>query len=83
MNYSSKAEWSAELTRLKQFFSTTEIPAPGEHQIDEASKIKDLKIAIQTFMTRAEDNVGNPVFQGTLYGLQKIEKYIEKYNASK
>lgn len=76
MNFSSKAEWEQEIKRLKTFFASIEMPAPGNHQIDSAITINDLKKAIHTYMVRAEDNIGNPIFQGTIVGLQAIEKYL-------
>lgn len=82
MNFSSKSEWEQELNRLKDFFAKTNIPAPGHHQIDDAIVVNDLKKAIYTYTIRAEDNMGNPIFQGTLVGLQAIEKYLLKINSS-
>lgn len=76
MNYASKVEWEQELNRLKAFFAQANIPAPGRHIIDPAITITDLKKAIHTYTIRAEENVGNPIFQGTLVGLQAIEQYI-------
>jgi|GEM_PF-6010305 len=76
MNFSSKAEWEQELNRLKTFFQQTEIPAPDTHVLNEALTVTDLRKAIHTYTVRAEENIGNPIFQGTLVGLQTIEKYI-------
>ncbi len=81
MNYSSKTEWEQELNRLKAFFKTANIPAPGNHAIDAALTIGDLKKAIHTYIIRAEENMGNPIFQGTLVGLQAIEQYILKQSS--
>lgn len=79
MNYSSATEWTQELDRLKSFFSNTVIPAPGTHRIDDAITIHDLRKAIHTYVIRAEENVGNPIFLGTLTGLQAIEQYLLQY----
>lgn len=83
MNFSSKAEWEQELSRLNKFFAQAEIPAPGDHHIDGAMVVHDLRKAIHTYTVRAEDNIGNPTFQGTLVGLQTIEQYLLKLSASK
>lgn len=83
MNFSSKTEWNAELARLKSYFSSIELPAQGAHKIDSATTIHDLHKAITTMLTRAEDNVGNPIFQGTLVGLHSIEKYLEESGVQK
>ena len=81
MNFSSKAEWEQELNRLKAFFQKADIPAPGKHVIDPAITVTDLKKAIHTYVIRAEENVGNPIFQGTIVGLQAIEQYILKQSS--
>ncbi|PZP49225.1 MAG: hypothetical protein DI598_08345 [Pseudopedobacter saltans] len=83
MNFSSKSEWEQELNRLKTFFAETNIPEPGNHKIDDAIVVNDLKKTIHTYTIRAEDNIGNPIFQGTLVGLQAIEKYLRKLNELK
>lgn len=77
MNFSSKSEWTDELTRLKAFFNSTTLPT-GPQQLDPATKILDMAAAVRTFTMRAEENIGNPIFQGTMVGLQQIEAYLKK-----
>jgi hypothetical protein len=71
----TRDQWSQELARYKDYFSTAEIPV-GEVETG-FGRISSLRVYVDANLDVAEKNLGNTWFEPSLDRLKWAKEYIE------